>query len=55
MASQWPIFKGRCRLAILLIVPRKETMKSVAVGPLLYLVVRGLQRRKNAIDATQQA
>ncbi|WLG93186.1 DUF2834 domain-containing protein [Pseudomonas cucumis] len=27
----------------------------VSVGPLLYLVVRGLQRRKNAIDATQQA
>ncbi|WP_095054920.1 DUF2834 domain-containing protein [Pseudomonas sp. Irchel s3b2] len=27
----------------------------VSVGPLLYLVVRGLQRRKNSIDATQQA
>lgn len=27
----------------------------VSVGPLLYLVVRGLQRRKNAIDTTQQA
>ncbi|EJM58623.1 Protein of unknown function (DUF2834) [Pseudomonas sp. GM50] len=27
----------------------------VSVGPLLYLVVRGFQRRKNSIDATQQA
>ena len=27
----------------------------VSVGPLLYLVVRGLKRRKNSIDATQQA
>ena len=27
----------------------------VSVGPLLYLVVRGLQRRKNSIDATPQA
>ncbi|MDR8362898.1 DUF2834 domain-containing protein [Pseudomonas sp. JL3] len=27
----------------------------VSVGPLLYLVVRGLQRRKDSIDATQQA
>jgi hypothetical protein len=37
MASQWPIFKSRCRLAILLIVPRKETMKSVAL-PLIALI-----------------
>ena len=27
----------------------------VSIGPLLYLVVRGIQRRKNSIDATQQA
>jgi hypothetical protein len=37
MASQWPIFNGLCRLAILLIVPRKETMKSVAL-PLVALI-----------------
>jgi hypothetical protein len=37
MASQWPILSGLCRLAILLIVPRKDTMKSVAL-PLVALI-----------------